>query len=195
MADIVNIEVTAGELAALQELRRTHSIPDAVGRPMPYDESERKWGQAPPPNPVSVQRLPTPQAWVEKQIQNLSAVGETNYRVGITTPKKSPIGAAIAAQGSYENAMRNPEVLKRREAGLRRTNDDEWAAMAEKGASRLVQGVVDRRFKVERAVTTLQAKMASHLQRIDSLPNVTDADRERRMVENLKGMRAIKGTV
>jgi len=46
---------------------------------------------------------------------------------------------------------------------------------------------------VERAVSDLHRKMTAHLARIDALPNVTPADRERRMVENLRGLRAFKG--
>ncbi len=190
------VDLTPEELRALQDMRRSGQLPESTGQPLPYDESTRAWGEAPPANPATVQRLPTPQQWVEKQIGNLSAVGEANYRIGITHPKKDPIAAGIAAQGAYENAMRNQEVLKRRETGLRRTNMEEWASMAERvGAGRLVSGVTDRRFKVERAVTALQSAMSSHLQRIDSMPNVTDADRERRMVENLRGLRAIKGSI
>ena len=190
------VEVTPEELAAIQARRTTDPIPGTAGQPMPYDPSTRDWGQAPPPNPPSIQRLPTPQQWVDKQIRNLSAVGEQNYREGITRPKRDPIQAGIQAQGRYEAQMRDANVLKRREAGLRRTNSDEWASMAERiGAGRLVQGVVERQFKVERAVATLHGKLGSHLQKIDSMPAVTDADKERRMVENLRGLRAMKGTI
>lgn len=190
------IEVTDGELAALQQLREQHAIPDAVGRPMPFNEEDRPWGETRPANPVSVQRLPDPAEWVRKQVDNLSAVGETNYRQGITHPKRSPIQAGIAAQATYEARMRDPNVLKRREAGLRQTSDEEWAANSESiGASRLVAGVVNRRAKIERKVSALHGRMVQHLQTIDSMPNVSDADRENRMIANLRGMRAIKGTV
>ena len=190
------VEVTPEELAEIQSRRTSDPIPGTAGQPMPYDPSTRKFGEAPPANPPSVQRLPSPDQWVAKQIRNLSAVGEQNYREGITRPKRDPIQAGIAAQGRYEAQMRDASVLKRREAGLRRTNSDEWASMAERiGAGRLVQGVVERQFKVERAVATLHGKLGSHLQKIDSMPAVTDADNERRMVENLRGLRAMKGTI
>ena len=180
---------------ALIERVRAEDVPTAPrGHPVPYDESERPWGEAPPANPPTVQRLIDPTDWVEKQIRTLQAVGETNYREGITRPKRDPIKAGIEAQGAYENAMRDPAVLARRVTGLQGTNMEEWAALAERvGAARLVAGVVERRFKVERAVGKLHGRLQQHLQRIDALPNVTDADRERRMIENLKGLRAMKG--
>lgn len=191
-----NIEVTPGELQELQRLRREHAIPDAVGKPMPFDESKRAWGEEPPANPPSVQRLIDPAAWVQKQIDTLSAVGETNYRQGITRPRKSPIGAGIAAQAKYEARMRDPEVLKRRESGLRATSDDVWASRAERiGAGRLVQGVVERRAKVEQKVQAYHGQLSQHLQRIDAMPDVTDSDRERRMIENLHGLKAMKGRI
>lgn len=166
------------------------------GTPPPYDESQRAFGECPPPNPATVTRLIGATEWVDKQITTIQAVGESHYREGITRPKKDPIQAGIAAQGAYEAAMRDPAVLKRREAALKQTNMDEWVSMAERvGAGRLVTGVVERRYKVERAIGNLQPKLAALLSRIDALPNVTDADRERRMVENLRGLRALKGTV
>ena len=196
MSDSINVTITAAELEALQELRRQGAIPEAVGQPMPYDESARKWGEAPPANPATVQRLPTAQQVVDKQIRNLQAVGETNYREGITRPKRSPIAAGIAAQPAYETAMRNPAVLARRAEALRKTNDEEWASRSERiGAPRLVSGVTDRIAKVERAVGSYHGRLSAHLQRIDQMPAITDSDRERRMVENLKGLRAMKGTI
>lgn len=154
----------------------------------------REFGEAPPPNPPTVQRLPTATQWVEKQMGNLQAVGQTNYSAGITRPKKDPIQAGIAAQGKYEAKMRDASVLARRAEQLRKTNMDEWASMAERlGAARLVEGVVTRRYKVERFVGGFQPKLEAHLRSIDSLPDVTDSDRERRMVANLKGLRELKG--
>lgn len=193
---MTTMDVSPEEQQLVERLRQEDPPPSARGQPVPYDESERDWGQAPPANPPTVTRIIPAVEWVEKQLRNLSAVGETNYREGITRPKKDPIAAGIAAQGAYENAMRDPAVLKRREQGLRRTNMEEWASMAERiGASRLVTGVIERRFKVERAVSNLHGKLGQLLQKIDAMPNVTDADRERRMIENLKGLKAMKGTV
>ena len=187
-------ELTEEEARIIEE-RRSHataSNPEARGHAP--DVTDRQWGEAPPPNPATVTRLIPASEWLNKQLGNLQAVGETNYRAGITRPKKDPIAAGIAAQGAYEAAMRDPKVLARRVSGLRRTNMEEWASMAERiGASRLVQGVTERRYKVERFLTGYVPKLLSHLQHIDALPNVTDADRERRMVENLRGLRGLKG--
>ena len=171
-------------------------VEETGGRGVAPDDPDRAWGEAPKPNPAVVTRLKTPADWVNKQIGNLTAVGDTNYRAGITAPKKDPIAAGIAAQAKYEAKMRDPEVLKRRESQLRKSNIDIWASMAERlGAPRLVQGVTERRFKVEDFVGRYQPKLLEHVRKIDALPDVTDADRERRMLDNLRGLRALKGKV
>ena len=187
--------LTDEERAELQAQLAGETAPAPAPRPgNPHDFAERVFGAAPPPNPAVVQRLPTAQQWVSKQMGNLRAVGEQNYRIGVQHPKKDPIAAGIAAQGRYEAQMSNREVLARREAGLRRTNIDEWVQLAEtRGARNLVSGVEDRQYKVERFVDSFQPKLEAHLRTLDALPNVTDADRERRMLENLKGLRALKG--
>jgi|GEM_PF-1057467 hypothetical protein len=159
--------------------------------PMP---GQRAWGQAPPPNPPQVVRLKPPTEIVRKQIDNLQAVGATNYSAGVATPRKDPIEAAIQGQAAYEAKMRDPNVLRRRVEGLRRTNMQEWGQLAETlGAQRLVEGVTARRFKVERFWGNWHGLLSQHLQRIDSLPSATDADRERRMIENLRGLKNLKG--
>ena len=161
---------------------------------VPPPEGPRAFGEAPKPNPPTVQRLPTPEQWVTKQMRTLASVGEANYREGITRPKKDPIKAGIEAQARYETEMRKPEVLKRREENLKRTNMDEWAVLAEGlGAGRLVQGVEARKFKVERAVSARHRVASELVRKIDAMPDVTDADRERRMVENLRILKASKG--
>jgi len=164
------------------------------GDQIPQATEERGFGEAPKPNPAVVKRLLDPKDWVEKQISTLRAVGRENYLTGIKFPKKDPIEAGIAAQKKYEEQMKKEEVLKRREEALKATNMDEWAAMAEiLGADKLVDGVEKRRYKVERFVEKYQPALKAHLDVIDAMPDVTDADREKRMIENLRGLKKLKG--
>ena len=135
-----------------------------------------------------------PDEWKKRQIETLKQVGRTNYAQGISMPKKDPIEAGIEAQPRYEEQMRKDEVLKRREAGLKATNMAEWFQYANTlGVDRLVDGVVKREKKVDRFVKAWQPMLADHLSKIDAMPDVTDADREERMLENLRGLKAMKG--
>lgn len=143
---------------------------------------------------AAVKRLLSPTEWVKRQIDTLRSVGATNYKVGIAGPKRDPIEAGIAAQGRYEEQMRKDEVLKRREESLRKTNMAEWYKYAsDLGAGRLVDGVTKREAKVTKFVTTFQPLLSEHVGKIDALPDVTDSDRENRMLENLRGLKALKG--
>ena len=187
-------DLTAEEQLLIEQRRSRADALNPTSTGIPLENSPRGWGQPPLPNPATVTRLVSPAQWMAKQLGNLQAVGQQNYSIGITTPKKDPIAAGIAAQPAYEAKMRDPNVLKRREAGLRKSSMEAWSAMSETlGSQRLVQGVMARQYKVERFIGNFQPKLAQHLARIDTLPNVTDADREQRMVTNLRGLRALKG--
>ena len=179
------------ELARLMDKMGIEDTEPAPSNPEPTD---RAFGEAPPPNPPEIVRVIDPVTWVDKQIKTIQAVGRDNYLTGIKHPKADPIKAGIAAQPKYEAKMKDPAVLKRRATQLAKTNIAEWAAMAEElGADKLVDGVVKRRHKVERFVAKFQPMLKDHLAKIDALPDVTDADREARVLENMRGLKKLKG--
>lgn len=160
----------------------------------PAEPTEREFGECPAPNPATITRVLDPKDWVDKQIDTMVAVGRDNYLRGVRHPKKDPIKAGIAAQPKYEAKMKDPKVLARRKSQLEKTNIDEWTAMAETlGADKIVDGVVKRRHKVERFVAKFQPMLKSHLATIDALADVTDADRETKMLENVRGLKKLKG--
>ncbi len=141
-----------------------------------------------------VQRILPADEWKKRQIETLKSVGARNYAQGISMPKKDPIEAGIQAQARYEEQMKKDEVLKRREAALKATNINEWYAYAsDLGTNRLVEGVVKREKKVDKFVKGWQPLLLDHVSKIDELPDVTDADRENKMLENLRGLKALKG--
>ena len=187
--------LTPEEEVELDRLMKKVEVFPQKGGLGPQPES-REWGEAPKPNPSTVQRVLPAEEWVKKQIKTLELVGPENYLTGIRNPRKDPIKAGIAAQDKYANKMKDPEVIARRVTGLKKTNMDEWTAMSEaRGADNLVSGVTDRRFKVERFVGKWQPILANHLAAIDQMPDVTDADREKRMLENKRGLQKLKGSV
>lgn len=190
------------ERARLLELLDKAEVPDEPtatngGSPLPStDDPNRAWGEAPAANPgdIEVKVIPDPDEWVERQISTLQAVGRQNYLQGIKRPKADPIKAGLDAQARYEEQMRKEEVLKRRAENLAKVSSAEWLAMAETlGADKLVDGVVKRRYKVERFVGKFHPLLKSHVEKIRSMPNVTDAEREQRMLENLRGLKKLKG--
>lgn len=191
-ADIENLEEQEKiELSRLMEkLENGNPNPESP----PAEPTDRAFGEAPAPNPAIVTRVLDPKDWVDKQIDTMTAVGRENYLRGVKHPKKDPIKAGIAAQPKYEAKMKDPKVLARRKSGLQKTNMDEWVLMAETlGADKIVDGVVKRRFKIERWVAKYQPLLKAHLATIDAMPDVTEADREAKMLANKRGLQKLKG--
>jgi len=144
--------------------------------------------------PVNITRLIPPDQWRERQIGNLKAVGQKNYEFGIDNPKKDPIKAAIDAEDRWAERIKEAIEKGRRKAKLQKVTADEWNTYGHAFADRLVPGVVKREAKVAAFIDAWHPKLLSHLSKIDAMPAVTDADMEARMIENLRGLKALKGT-
>lgn len=145
-------------------------------------------------NLAAVRRVISPDDWKKRQIETLKAVGRTNYLAGVKSPKADPIARGIATEEKYAAATRKAIDEGRRKAALEKTSMGEWYKYAtELGADKLVDGVVKREPKVAKFVSAFQPMLVEHLGRIDALAEETDADRENRMLENLRGLKALKG--
>jgi len=184
----------ADKLSYLAESARMQAAPAAPPGVEPAP-GQRRFGEHAPPNPPTVTPIKDVSTIVDKQINAASSIGTQNYLSGVAAPRADPIAAGIAAQPAYEAAMRDPQVLQRRVAGLRRTTMAEWGLAAEtKGASRYAEGVSASRPKVERFWQEWHGKLAQHVNRIRSMPAVTPADRKNRMIANLDGLRGLRRT-
>jgi len=145
-------------------------------------------------SPAVVQRILSPTDWKARQLGNLKAVGEANYGVGIDKPKKDPIEAGKAAEGAYASEMRKVIDEGRRKKGLEGATMAEWNLYASTiGKGRLVEGVTKREAKVGDFVTKYQPLLSDHVGKIDALPSATDGEREAKMLENLRGLKALHG--
>ena len=145
-------------------------------------------------NLASVKRVISPEEWKNRQIDTLKAVGKKNYLTGIASPKADPIARGIATEKKYAEATRKAIDEERRKKGLEKTDMAEWYRYASTiGADKLVDGVTKREAKVIKFVSSFQPLLTSHLAKIDALDEETDSDRENRMLENLRGLKALKG--
>lgn len=141
-----------------------------------------------------VVRIKPPEEWKKRQIETLKQVGQANYLQGIMQPKADPIAAAIEAQDRYVEQMRKEEVLARRVAGLKGVSLSDWAAYTQNiGVNRFVEGVVKREAKVDKFVKGFQPLLAEHVAKLDQMDDVTDADREQKVLANIRGLKALKG--
>jgi len=143
---------------------------------------------------AQVTRILPPDEWKKRQISTLRAVGETNYRQGIARPKKDPIEAGIQAEAKWAARIKAAIEGEHRKKGLMATDMADWARYAEEiGAGRVVEGVVKREAKVDKFVKGFQPLLSDHVSKIDAMPAVTDSDMEQRMLENLRGLKGLKG--
>lgn len=142
----------------------------------------------------TVKRVISPEDWKNRQLGTLKAVGRTNYLIGIASPKADPIARGIATEEKYAIETRKAIDEGRRKAALQKTSMAEWSQYSTTiGADKLVDGVVKREAKVTDFITKFQPQLSSLLSKVDSLPEATDSDRENRMLENLRGLKALKG--
>jgi len=145
---------------------------------------------------ATVTRLLPVDTWVKRQIDTLKSVGQENYAVGITTPKRDPIEAGIEAEQKYAAALKIAIEKERRKKGLERTNMDEWYTYATTiGKANLVDGVVLREKKVKRFVQAFQPVLMEHLRKIDEMEDVTLRQRLDKMIANVEGLVALKDVV
>jgi hypothetical protein len=139
---------------------------------------------------MPVERVKPPEKWIKKQLGNLSAVGETNYKEGVLTPKRPIVSTSISKEDKFANQMRKVIETKARVEGLKGVSDDDViAAAVNLGAKRLVPAVTEREPKVRKFVTNWQPILASIETEVDTKPDTTDAEREARMLTNLRGLK------
>ncbi len=133
--------------------------------------------------------LPTAQEVAEKWAQRTGAAA-SDYARGVATTEKDPTALAIAAiprmRSNIIAAIDSGKVAN----SLRRVGKAGWqAAVAAKGETNFSTGVNAAREKVAERFGPLLAYEQNLLQSIASMPSITDADRENRMLAWVRGMR------
>lgn len=122
--------------------------------------------------------------------RNRTSAAAQDYADGVARTDKDPTALAIAAGPRY---LANVQAAFQSGAwanGLRRVGKSGWqAAVAAKGATNFANGVNAAEDKVAAAFGPLLAFESNLLQRVGSMPNVTDTDRENRMLAWTRGMR------
>jgi hypothetical protein len=133
--------------------------------------------------------LPTAQQVAEKWTTRTAAAAE-DYARGVAETDKDPTALAIAAGPRLLRNFTEAFQSGRWANGLRKVGKSGWqAAVASKGQTNFSTGVQAATGKVETAFGPLLAFEQSLAQRVHAMPNVTDGDREQRMLAWVRGMR------
>jgi hypothetical protein len=136
--------------------------------------------------------LPTSQAVAAKWKQR-AAAAQQDYLDGVANTDKDPTALAIAAGprllANFQDAFNSGRWAN----GLRKAGKQGWQqAVAAKGGTNFSNGVNAAESKVAEAFAGLLAFEQGVLNTVASMPNVTDTDRENRMLYFVRQMRTYK---
>lgn len=133
--------------------------------------------------------LPNAQAVASKWVTRTSAAAQ-DYAQGVAQTDIDPTQRAIQAQGRLRSEFLAAVDSGKWANGLQRVGKAGWQqAVASKGVQNFSTGVAAAEAKVAQAFGPLLAFESSLQQTIQAMPNVTDADRNNRMLAWANGMR------
>lgn len=143
-------------------------------------------------NPITLgPRVVSAADWAEDQVtaaKNKAAKWLERSR----RPKKVPSTAALAAKGKYRNKLEEALAGGYWEAAMGRVDEDLRMLIIEAvGATGFSQGIERHKPKVVARVKELQPLVLALAQEIDAMPQVTDDEREARMLAAKRGMQRI----
>jgi hypothetical protein len=133
--------------------------------------------------------IKTAQEVTQKWTTRTSAAAP-DYAKGVAETDKDPTALAIAAGPRYLANVQAAFQSGKWANGLRRAGKAGWqAAVASKGQQNFANGVNAAEAKVLDAFTKLLAFEQNLQNQVNGMPNVTDNDREQRMLTWVRGMR------
>lgn len=129
----------------------------------------------------------------KKMVENAKRSTEA-YREGVLNPIRGAATAALAAADKRAEAVRRSLDNKTWEKAMSTISDDYVKRKAaEVGAPRFATGVEAAKDKIERFWSGWAPHLEEVRSKIQTMPDISDTDREARMIENLRLMRSKKG--
>jgi hypothetical protein len=145
-------------------------------------------------NPIQLgPRLPSAEEWAAEQIQGAANKAD-KWLAKTTRPRKNFKEEALKpdARKRYKDSMQKVIAEDRHAGGMENVDVDETMDIIKAGGSSAYsEGVARREKKIARRVKELHADRLALCNHLDSMPTATDADREKKMVENRRGLIAI----
>jgi len=140
-------------------------------------------------NPITLGPLViAPEEWADKQVARASSAA-SEWEKNVQRPRRDPLKAAIAAAPKRAEKLRLSLEQKKWEKAMAQVDEDlMYETIRKRGASAFRSGVEDRKAKVTARAKELQPMVAALKATIDAMPDVTDADREKRLLAARRGM-------
>jgi|GEM_PF-3012351 len=145
-------------------------------------------------NPMTLgPRLPSPDEWAQLQVKG-SQDNAQKWLQRTTNPRKNFKAEALkdTTAQRYRNAMEQALREDRWRGGMALVSEDETIKLIQKrGANVYAQGVADRADKIAKRVKELHADRLALAATLDQMPTSTDAEREAKVLANIRGLKAI----
>ena len=135
----------------------------------------------------------TDAAAVASKWQSRTSGAQQAYVDGVNATQKDPTQLAINAQArlltNFQNAVNSGKWANK----LRQVGKAGWQAAVDAKANNFSTGVNAAVTKVQAAFAPLLQYENTLQQQVDAMPNITDTDRENRMLAWVRGMRQYTG--
>lgn len=147
-------------------------------------------------NPITLApRIPEVEDLTEKMVTNAVASAQ-HWKDRVLKPRKDPLAEARKAapkwKAKMEEAIRNDAFAK----GLENVDEEVmFEVIRNTDPSDFARAIEKRRPKIKAKLAKLRPLMLAHCAVIDAMPTVTDADREAKVIANLRGMKKIKAAM
>uniref|UniRef100_A0A6H1ZX97 Uncharacterized protein n=1 Tax=viral metagenome TaxID=1070528 RepID=A0A6H1ZX97_9ZZZZ len=131
--------------------------------------------------------------WAKKQIERARVAGP-EYEEGVKAPERDPIKAAIAANEKRVANLQRSITDRTWEKTMGKLTMADWQEPTlAKGVARFPAGVEAAEKKITNFVTKFRPLLDGIQSRVRAMPQATDAQREARVLENLRSLKKAKG--
>lgn len=115
------------------------------------------------------------------------------YEMGVQSVDTSPMEQAAAKVDKYLQGIQDAVNSGKYAQGLRSVSLQDWKTQTvTKGARRMSDGVTAATPKMQQVMGQLMPQIEAIAATVRAMPDTTEADREARMIENMRRMRQIK---
>jgi hypothetical protein len=130
--------------------------------------------------------------WVAKQIERASAATE-DFREGVRNCDVDPPRLALAANDKRIQKLKESITKKTWENSMSKVTKQDWLEPTLAKADRFSDGVSKAEPKIRRFVQGFRPHLEQIQKAVQTMPDITEQQREQRMLENLRRLRQAKG--
>ena len=186
-------ELTLGFIPTVEDMGRAIDAAKAEMDADPEFRKELEEGR-PSGNPIQLgPRLPTADDWAEAQVKG-ARDNAAKWLNNTLHPKKNFKEEALreTSVARYKDSMSRVLSEGLWEGGMANVNESEALATVQRmGSGVYVDGIEKRKPKIRNAISAVREDRLALAVTVDAMPVATEADREAKMIANVRGLRSI----